>query len=164
MLSHKDKNEIFLKLISNLEYTYDVILRSANFAKDAATNTESKAENKYDTRGLEASYLAGAQSHRADELKNQIELLKTSVVKKYDSDSAIGFYSLVKLLKNEDEELYFFVLPLQGGLVIDFQNLEIKTVTTESPIGKHLFGKKMGDVFEMDLRGGIVEFEIIDLI
>ena len=164
MLSHEDKNEIFLKLISNLEYTYEVIVRSANFAKDAATNTESKAENKYDTRGLEASYLAGAQSHRAEELKNQIDSLKTSVVKQYDSESAIGFYSLVKLQKNEDEELYFFVLPLQGGLIIEFQDLEIKTVTTEAPIGKHLFSKKIGDVFEMNLRGGVAEFEVLDLV
>ena len=49
----------------------DRILRLLDIADlgEAATNEESKAENKYDTRGLEASYMAQAQSLRVSELK-----------------------------------------------------------------------------------------------
>ena len=38
-----------------------------------ATNEENKAEDKYDTRGLEASYLAHGQSKAAGASGNQID-------------------------------------------------------------------------------------------
>ena len=41
-----------------------VMTKAALAAHEAATHSESKAEDQYDTRGLEASYLAGAQSKR----------------------------------------------------------------------------------------------------
>ena len=47
--------------------------RSARAAHAEATDEQSKAENKYDTRGLEASYLAHGQSRQAAETAEALE-------------------------------------------------------------------------------------------
>ena len=41
--------------------------------REEATDEQSKAENKYDTRGLEASYLARGQSRQARETEAALE-------------------------------------------------------------------------------------------
>ena len=53
-----------VQLIKQINDELEVIKKSAEIAHDDATHEESRAENKYDTRGLESSYLAGAQMER----------------------------------------------------------------------------------------------------
>ena len=55
------------QIIAALTSELDGYKRSARSAHEEATSEQSKAENKYDTRGLEAAYLAGAQSRQAAE-------------------------------------------------------------------------------------------------
>ncbi len=63
-----------------------IILKEAALATyEAATHEESKPENEYDTRGLEASYLAGAQAKRTAEIEELLIILKHLDVKKIHS-------------------------------------------------------------------------------
>ena len=70
------KQKILAKLREKLEAEMQVMISAALIAREDATHEESKAEDKYDTRGLEASYLAGAQAKRAAELQRIIHSLQ----------------------------------------------------------------------------------------
>ena len=61
----KDKQAIIDRLVEKLQSEAEALVRAAQAAHEAATHEESRAEDHHDTRGLEASYLAGAQAQRA---------------------------------------------------------------------------------------------------
>ncbi|MFM7664677.1 MAG: GreA/GreB family elongation factor, partial [Bacteroidota bacterium] len=42
-------------------------------------------------------------------------------------------------------------------------NLKEKKISVDSPIGKGLLGKKVGDVAEINTPGGIMHFEILEI-
>ena len=58
-----NKRAILKKITDKLIGELEVYFRAAEYARDEATHEQNKAENKYDTRGLEASYLARGQSN-----------------------------------------------------------------------------------------------------
>jgi len=67
-----NKRAIIKKILGKLGDELEVYFRAAKFARAEATHEQNKAENKYDTRGLEASYLAHGQSKQAAELEAAI--------------------------------------------------------------------------------------------
>jgi transcription elongation factor GreA len=42
-------------------------------------------------------------------------------------------------------------------------DLKAKKISVDSPIGKGLLGKKVGDIAEIQTPNGIMKFEIIDI-
>lgn len=62
-------------LINELRLRYDRAVSALSGAREAATGADTKAENKYDTRGLEASYLAAGQAEQADDLSRALHLV-----------------------------------------------------------------------------------------
>ena len=42
-------------------------------------------------------------------------------------------------------------------------DLKLRKISIESPIGKGLLGKKIGDIAEIQTPGGIMNFEIISI-
>ena len=59
------KEAVVKKIIERLQADLELYFKAARAAHFEATHEQSKAENKYDTRGLEASYLARGQSKQA---------------------------------------------------------------------------------------------------
>ena len=64
-----NKQSLVKKIIARLTGELELYAKAAHAAHAEATHEQSKAENKYDTRGLEASYLARGQSKQAAELE-----------------------------------------------------------------------------------------------
>ncbi len=62
-----DKVTLLAQIVATLEHDVDVLRRAAQTAYETATAEENIAENKYDTLGLEASYLATGQARRTAE-------------------------------------------------------------------------------------------------
>ncbi len=147
---HKvDKVKIHAEILKQLQDNYDALAESAQIAKEASTNEESKAENKYDTRGLEASYLAGAQSKRALDLKEKIYQVSRVNLNPYNDELPIGVGALVKLnLIETDEVNYVFLLPSGGVSVKVSKEIEVKSISVSSPIGRLICGKFIGDEFK----------------
>lgn len=149
-----DKQDLLQKVISSLQDTLDTTIQSAMEAKEFSTNEESKAENKYDTRGLEASYLASGQSQRAKKLEEQIYNLKKVLIKPFTSDDPINVGALVKVLKDPNIEKWFFILPA-GAVEITVDNVKISTLTLESPLGRRFYQCHQDD--EVDHNGQVYE-------
>ncbi len=124
--------------------------KAAMQAYEQATSKESIAENKYDTFGLEASYLAHGQSQRVIECENDVaEFLKKSngYLK---SQSLIGMGSLIALRNDNDELVHFFISPVAGGTRVDCDGVSIMLLSRTSPMGSLLLGKDAGDEIELN--------------
>ena len=67
-----DKRSLIQEVIAKLMSELEVYFRAAQASRAEASHEQSKPENKYDTRGLEASYLARGQSRQAAELEASI--------------------------------------------------------------------------------------------
>ena len=160
----KLKTKILEAFFGELEQELSTITKAAFAARDAAISEEAKAENKYDTRGLEASYLAGAQAKRASELRETISKLKKNKVRLYSEDEAIQGLALVRVEDEDGEAKQFFIVPAEGGAKIHVESQVYFLVTPESPIGQSLWNLKQGDEFEFTLKGEKQFFEIVSVV
>ena len=56
------KAQLLKQIVASLSESLGVLEKAARASHAEATHESSKAESKYDTRGLEAAYLAGGQA------------------------------------------------------------------------------------------------------
>jgi transcription elongation GreA/GreB family factor len=150
-----NKKIVLRALISKLSEELETLVRSAKAAHEAATHEESKAEDQYDTRGLESSYLAAAQIQRAEELQRQIQFFSVT-----PEDS----HHLITLQSEENEETCYFLTRFAGGTKLSLEEKNILVITAESPIGAELSERKPGDFIEVQQRGKTKELEIISFL
>jgi transcription elongation GreA/GreB family factor len=147
-----NKRAIVKKIIVRLTEELQVYFRAAQFSRAEATHEQSKAESKYDTRGLEASYLARGQSKQAAEIEAAIAEFEKLPVKKFGADEPIGLGALVEL-ENVGENLFYFIGPRAGGTEVSHDKKEIIVITPQSPLGEQLMGKKFGDQSQLNFGG-----------
>jgi len=158
-----DKNKILKLILKELEVEIDVHKRAANDAKENATSDESKPEDQYDTRGLEASYIAGAQSQRAEDMAMAYEVLKRVKIKEFSKDTPIAVSALIEIQDADSESRLYFLLPNQGGMKVELEGKTIHTISPDSPMGGSLVGKITGDVFEITIKGEAKNFEVVSV-
>jgi transcription elongation GreA/GreB family factor len=139
-----NKRAIIKKIIARLTDELEIYFRAAKFSRAEATHESSKAESKYDTRGLEASYLARGQSKQAAEIEAAIAEFEKLPAKKFTAAEPIGLGALVEL-ETGGENLFYFIGPRAGGTEILHEKKEILVITPQSPLGEQLLGKKQGD-------------------
>ena len=146
-----NKRALLKKIAAKLVEELEVYLRAAQFSRAEATHEQNKAESKYDTRGLEASYLARGQSRQAAELEAAIIEFGKLTVRKFADDEAINLGALVELDQN-GERSHYFLGPRAGGTSVIHEKTEVLVITPHSPLGEQLVGKKSGQA--MQLRFG----------
>ena len=70
-----NKSLLIKQIIAALGESLEVLERAARASHAEATHESSRAESKYDTRGLEAAYLAGGQARQAKEIIDSMKTL-----------------------------------------------------------------------------------------
>ena len=142
-----------LKRFENAKY-------AAEQAHEAAISKESIAENKYDTFGLEASYLAHGQSQRVIECEQDWLLFSKSGIA--GEHNTIGLWNVAKLTSIDfpSNQKCFYISPCAGGLTVECDGLTVFLVTTSSPVGKALLGKFVGDEVSLLQNGQQTVYEI----
>lgn len=128
-------------------------------AHAAAINSELKAESKYDTQGIEASYLAGAHAKRMEELEHQLAQLEA--FRPSASADRVVLGSVVSLQWEEGVE-YFFIAPVTGGGTVIVDQRTIKIISNQSPLGQALLGREPGESFEFETPQGGRDYEILE--
>ena len=139
-----NKRAIIQKITAKLVSELEVYFRAAQFSRAEATHESNKAENKYDTRGLEAGYLARGQSKQAAELEAAIAEFEQLGARKFAAGDAIAVGALVEL-EHGGESSFYFLGPRAGGTEVLHDRKEIMVITPQSPLGEQLMGKKSGD-------------------
>ncbi|NOX38578.1 MAG: transcription elongation factor GreA [Calditrichaeota bacterium] len=109
-----------------------------------------------------------AEYHAAKEamalLENRIAQLeetlrRAKIINKKDlSDDQVSIYTtvLLKDLVRNQEVQYTLVSPEES----DFKQ---KKISTTSPVGKALLGKKVGDVVEIQVPAGTLRYEVLEI-
>jgi transcription elongation GreA/GreB family factor len=139
-----NKRAVLKKITAQLVAELAVYLRAAQFSRAEATHESNKAENKYDTRGLEASYLARGQSKQAAELEAAIVEFEKIGGRKFAAGDAIAVGALVEV-EQGGENFFYFLGPRAGGTEVMHDQKEILVITPQSPLGEQLAGKKAGE-------------------
>lgn len=139
-----DKTLLFQALAAELTKNLELALQAAQATYDIATHEDNKAENKYDTRGLEASYLAGAQAERVRDLKETLGLISTLKIKNFTDADKIAQTALIKA-EFSGRESWLLLLPKGGGQNFSYEGRSVKVITPESPLGELLVGKSVDD-------------------
>jgi transcription elongation GreA/GreB family factor len=147
-----NKRAIIKKITDKLVGELEIYFRAAQFSRAEATHESNKAENKYDTRGLEASYLARGQSKQAAELEAAIAEFQKLGAKIFTGGDAIAIGALVEL-EQLGEKLFYFIGPRAGGTEIIHDRREILVITPQSPLGEQLVGKRAGEQPQLILGG-----------
>lgn len=155
-----NKQKLVAAFIERLEADLAAAMQAAQATYEAATHEESKPENEYDTRGLEASYLAGAQAKRVGEIEEVLTLFKSLDFRNFSSNEAIDSMALVEVESNK-KAIYLLVMPKGGGFAIKHEGHTIQIITPSSSLGEAIVGSKEGDVAEIEVNGAIREYEIV---
>src|SRR5215475_12911171 len=112
------KPDLIEHIIEALHNNLAVLEKAARAAHAEATHESSKAENKYDTRGLEAAYLARGQSRQAKEILDSIKVYEGLCPKDFAPDEPVDLTALVEL-DLDGTPSTFFIGPENGGLEIE---------------------------------------------
>ena len=147
-----NKRAIIKKITAKLTGELEVYFRAAQFARAEATHEQNKAENKYDTRGLEASYLAHGQSRQAAEIEAAIVEFEKLSARAFAEGDAIGIGALISL-EVGGEQMFYFLGPRAGGTEVIHDRKEILVITPQSPLGEQLTGRKQGDQPQLNFGG-----------
>lgn len=143
-----NKSAIVESLRSQLNAQYERALAAHQSAKEGATGDDSKAEGKYDTRGLEASYLAAGQAEQVEELARGVSALNAFEFPDFDIDDPIGRGALIEA-EVDDELVYYLLSPAGGGLTCKSEDGETITVIgPSSPLSGKLIGQKVGKILD----------------
>lgn len=147
-----NKQAVLDQFLAVLNAELVALTRAAQGAFAAATDPDSKAENKYDTRTLEASYVARGQAQRVAELQEAVRAFGALSGKALESGAAITLGALVTLA-TPDERAHYFLGPFAGGTEIVHEGDEIVVITPASAFGQKLIGRRAGDAIA--LRPGV---------
>ncbi|MSU04491.1 MAG: hypothetical protein EXS23_04535 [Pedosphaera sp.] len=153
-----NKTKLLEKIRTKLEQDLEMYFKVARASHEEATDPQNKAENKYDTRGLEAAYLAGGQVRQAAETEAVLICFRQLVPRKFEPNDAIDLTALVEV-KFGTETTYFFIAPRGGGLEVMLGKVEITVLTPQSPLGEKLMGRKAGDTLQK--RSGQTQHQLI---
>jgi transcription elongation GreA/GreB family factor len=139
------KELILQKIIKSLGDDLKILTEAAKTAHAAATHEECIPDNKYDTTGLEASYVAQGQANRAQEIRKSLESYQKLVLRGFDDETPIRLTALVTIEAEDGRIRKVFLGPAGGGLKLDNGGEEYTVITPESPLGRALLGKVCDD-------------------
>jgi len=157
-------DKVILKdeLISRLKKELQDLTQAAKEAHLAAVHEENKAEDKHDTRGIEASYLAGAQAQRVKEIKEIMDDYSAFRWPSYSSDDAIDLGALVEL-SYESKRSFYLLMNKGGGVSVMASFGPVLVVTPHSPLGEALIAKKITETVEVEVQRKTREYEVVSI-
>ena len=155
-----DKGAVIQMVVAQIEKDLATLITATKATHGEATDEQNKAENKYDTRALEASYLAQGQSRQVVELfkaKQEFESLSTA---DWPPNAAIDVGAIVVLIRESVETVYLLG-PKGGGIEISHAGIPITVITPQSPLGQRLIGKAKGEFVTFPNDTGKKQLQIV---
>lgn len=154
-----NKPALLKKFIAELEKKIALYVGAASAAHAEATHEESRAEDKYDTRGLEASYLAAGQSRQMAETAAALQQFVALKMRKFSANDAIDLTAVVEV-ESKAETTVYFIGPAAGGTEVVHEKKNVMVITPQSPLGQQLAGKKQGDRLKMKVGRFVDDYHI----
>ena len=132
--------------------------QAVRVAHETATHEENIAENKYDTLGLEAAYLATGQARRAEGIRQAMANWRHFRPRPYDASKGIQLGALVCLVDSDDKQQQLFLGPDGGSMKLVSG---IQVISSEAPLGRAMLGKCEGDEVWIQVAPIRQQFEVL---
>ena len=156
------KQALLEKIVTTLTADLAVLTEAARAAHAAATHAECLPDNKYDTTGLEASYIAQGQANRAQEIRQALEHYRNLTLRVFDHTTPIRLTAVVTIEADDGSCRQLFLGPDAGGLKLTVADAEIVVITPGSPLGRALLGKVCGDQIHIGSGKDRKVFTVVD--
>lgn len=147
------KSAVHSAILDQLRRDLALQVNAAHLARDEAISEESRAENKYDTHSQEAAYLAEGQARIAGEIDISIAQYTALPLPDFAPGDAIAVGALVELRSTAGKSAWYFLGPRAGGLELRVAERDLLVLTPQSPLGRQLLGKRIGDSITAPGRG-----------
>jgi transcription elongation GreA/GreB family factor len=135
--------------------------QAARVAHETATHEENIAENKYDTLGLEAAYLATGQARRAEAIRQAMTHWRQFQPRLYDASKGIQLGALVCLVDSDDKQQQLFLGPAGGSMTLANGAQRVQVISIEAPLGMAMLGKCEGDEISIQVASARQQFEVL---
>ncbi|MCM8531860.1 MAG: GreA/GreB family elongation factor [Lentisphaeraceae bacterium] len=155
-----NKEELYKAILEQIRNKLSLAVDAVKMAHESATHEENIAECKYDTKGLEASYLVQGQAKRVEELESALAAFNSMDIYPVEK---VMLNALVKLEDQRGKEEFMFIAPASGGLKVNFDDKEILVMTPISPLGKSLLGKSVGDEISVSIGRKHKEYKLLSV-
>ncbi len=151
------RQQVLERLAEDLLHTEQAV----RVAHEAATHAENIAENKYDTLGLEAAYLASGQARRAEAIRQAMAHWRKFRPSPYDASQGIQLGALVCLVDADNKQQQLFLGPDGGSMKLGSGADCVQVISSESPLGKAMLGKGEGDAVSIQVAPSRRQFEVL---
>ena len=158
-----NKASLVQAIIEQLNCDYLSLLHAAQTAHLAATDPENSPDNKYETLALESSYIAQGQANRAVEIRLALDLYRQLSLRHFNNNDCVYMTALVDIESTNGCRRRLFLGPAAGGLKIVIENSTVVVMTPDSPLGRGLLGKEVGDRIEIIVDNVSTEYELLSL-
>lgn len=140
-----EKQEVLAKVRAQIRSQYERMAAAVQSSVEYATDEDSRAESKYDTRGLEASYLAAGQLEQMEELSEALQVFETWELVDLSENAEIQVGALVEA-DQEGDLVFYLIASRGGGIVCEHEGCDLTVLTPESPLCAKLLGMRAGDM------------------
>lgn len=158
MLKQKIIEQLLIKAKADL-HSAESASKSAQAYKSA---DDMKSEGKYDTRAIEAGYLAGAQEKRVEELRLEVQMLEELPSRSFKTSEPASVGALVELKHNENLQTYF-ICSTAGGTMLNIDGQPVLVISVFSPIGAAVVNLEVGETFELEAPSGSRIYEVVSI-
>lgn len=137
------KNTVISNLLKQMDKKIKITRSALTETNESANGDETKSEGKYDTRAIEAAYLAEAQAAQLALSEESLATLKRFEPRSFEMTESIAPGALVEV-DQEGEICFYLLAPTGGGLMTEYLGCDVTVVTPDSRLYQELNGKKMG--------------------
>ncbi len=135
--------------------------QAARTAHESATDEENIAENKYDTLGLEAAYLATGQARRAEGIRQAIADWRQFRPRPYNASKGVQLGALVCIVGSDGKQQQLFLGPDGGSMKLVTDAQLVQVISLEAPLGRAMLGKCEGDEVSIQIASIRQQFEVL---
>lgn len=151
-----EKAEVLAELHRALTAELAALVAMTAAARDEATSPESRPENQYDTRALEASYLAAGQGARMEAMGRLASWVSQQDAGRSCDRALEGALVRVRV----GAEARWVLLAPEGGPDVRVGAATVQLISVRSPLGQAVEGLGEGEAAELESPTGLREVEV----
>ncbi len=158
-----DKKFLVDQLAARIRESAEVAKREQEAAADEAQNGASADEKRADARvALEFSNLARAQGRRAKAAQEELATIESFKLPVISGDSPRATLGTIVEVEDGDEGRTIFLAPVGAGIELTMPGGDgyVTVVTTASPLGRAVMGRRVGDTIDVEAKGDCREWTV----
>lgn len=157
-----DKGQVLTQLRDNLKHELSQAKASYESSSAYKSQDDMKQEGKYDTRAIEAGYLAGAQKKRVDEIEQDINMLEEIDLNLASEVKDVITGSLV-LLEHNGIQKHYFLSPTGGGRLLTVGGEPVLVISVFSPLGQGLVGASLNETVTIEINDNEKSYQVLKI-